>query len=102
MKTVTGGTPKFDSVFLGEIQIDLLAAPDIRMSVTAGYVDSKTGRRLGYMTKLGTWSQETLTRLNALIESIEVDTIADVFEGTATTNGGLDVIATPTDGVPGL
>lgn len=100
MKTVSG-SPKFDSIFLGEIQIDLFAVPDIRMQATAGYVDSKTGRRYGSMTKLGTWSPETLLRLNALIESIETDVAAEVFEGV-TTGGGQDPIATPMDGVPGL
>jgi hypothetical protein len=100
LKTVSG-TPKFDSIFLGEIQIDLLASPDIRMQATAGYLDSKTGRRFGSTNKLGSWSPETLLRLNALIESIETDVAADIFEGVAT-GGGLTTIATPIDGVPGL
>jgi hypothetical protein len=100
LKTISGA-PKFDSIFLGEIQIDLHATPDIRMQAVAGYLDSKTGRRFGSTTKMGSWSPDTLLKLNALIESIETDVAADIFEGVAT-GGGDRTIATPIDGVPGL
>lgn len=100
MKTLLG-RPKFDAIFLGEIQLDVLAHPDIHLRVVAGYVDSKTGRRYGSMNKLGGWSSETLKRLDAFMEAVELDVAAEVFSDGAT-GGGLDPIATPTDGIPGL
>lgn len=95
------GKPKFDAIFLGEIQLEVLAYPDVHLRVVAGYVDSKTGRRYGSMNKLNGWSPETLKRLADFMESIETDVAADVFEGGAT-GGGPEPIATTTDGVPGL
>ena len=100
MKTI-GGRPRIDSIFLGEIQLNVLAYPDIHLSVTAGYLDSKTGRRYGSTTKHGGWSPETLKRLASFLEAVEEDVAADVFEG-GSTGSGPEPIATPTDGVPGL
>ena len=100
MKTVQG-KPKFDAIFLGEIQLNVLSFPDIHLSVTAGYIDSKTARRYGSMNKLGGWSPETLRKLNEFLESVELDVAAEVFDGGAT-GGGQEPLTTTTDGIPGL
>jgi len=101
MRTVLG-KPKFDAIFLGEIYIEVLAYPDVHLRVVAGYADTKNGRRYGSMNKLNGWSPETLKRLDALMESIENDVAAEVFEEGTSTGGGPAPIATPTDGIPGL
>jgi hypothetical protein len=100
VKTVQG-RPKFDAIFLGEVTLNVLAFPDVHLSVTAGYIDSKSGRRYGSMTKLGGWSPETLRKLNDFLEALEVDVAAEVFDGGAT-GGGQEPLTTTTDGIPGL
>jgi hypothetical protein len=101
VKTVQG-TPKFDSIFLGEITLNLLAFPDVHMTATAGYIDSKTGKRFGSTQFSSGWSQATLTKLNELLDEMEKDVAAQVFEGgTPIRGGGQDAYPT-SDGIPQL
>lgn len=100
MRTVKG-TPKIDGIFLGEVKLNLLNFPDVHMEAVVGYVESETGRRLGSTTKLGGWSQETLNRLNAFLESLEQDVATDLLS-SATTASGSGVAPYTADGVPAL
>jgi hypothetical protein len=95
------GSPKFDALFLGEVRLNVLAAPDIHLEVVVGYLDSKTGRRFGSFTKPGGWGPETLRCLAAFLEAVETDVAAEVFEGGAT-GGGSATTETTIDGTPGL
>ena len=100
MKTGSG-KPSFDSIFLGEIRIDLLAQPDVFVQVVAGLMNSTTGRRFGSIQKRSGWSPNTLQKLAALLEAVEEDVAAEVFDGGSTSGGG-GSIDTTTDGIPGL
>lgn len=99
MKTISG-TPKIDSIFLGEIHIDLLGA-DVSMRVVVGYQDSKSQRRLGSTTKMAGWSTDTIQKLQVFIESVENDVANELFE-TGTTGGGDSGVSPTTDGIPQL
>jgi hypothetical protein len=100
MKTI-GGVPKIDALFIGEVRIDLLAFPDVNLAATIGYVDSKSGRRLGSVQRMTAWSPATMLALNALIDSMEQDVANDLFVG-GTAGSGLEAPAPTSDGVPGL
>jgi hypothetical protein len=99
MRTVKG-SPKIDGLFIGEVKVNLLNFPDVQMEVVIGYIESESGRRLGSTSKLGGWSPETLSRLNAFIESVEQDAADDVMK--TTTASGSGVVPYTTDGVPGM
>jgi hypothetical protein len=100
MKTVNG-RPRFDSIFLGQITVELLSVPDLHLQATFGYAGSKDQRRYGQSSRSAGWSPETLKRLNALVESIEQDIASDIFEGV-TSPGGETEGDPPIDSVPGL
>lgn len=101
MKTIQG-TPKFDSIFLGEVTLNLLAYPDVHMTATAGYIDSKTGKRFGSTQFTGGWSQATLTKLNELLDEMEHDVASQVFESGSTIHGGGQDAYPTSDGIPQL
>ena len=101
MKHVAG-VPKMDSIYVGEVQLDLHAVPDIHMLVRFGYAESKTGRRFGSSTKLGGWSPATLQALSAFIDALEEDIANDCFDGASTSPGGEGTSSSTSDGVPGL
>lgn len=100
MRTVSNGPSRIDSFFLGELHVDLLNA-DASMRVTVGYQDSKTQRRLGSTHKMTGWSAETMQKLRELLEAVENDVAADLFDGTPNPSGA-EGITTTSDGVPQL
>lgn len=101
MKTVSG-TPRFDSIFLGEVNLNLLAFPDVHMTATAGYIDSKTGKKFGSTQFTGGWSPTTLTKLNEFLDEMERDIAAQVFDGPSPIRGGGQDVYPTSDGVPQL
>jgi hypothetical protein len=99
VKTIAGA-PKIDTIFLGEVHIDLLGA-ETSMRVVVGYQDSKSGRRMGSTTKLANWSPETIQKLREFLEAVENDAASELFD-TGTTGGGVDAGLATTDGIPQL
>jgi hypothetical protein len=90
-----------DSVQVGEIDIDAITHPDsIIMDAKIALVDSRTSRRYGF-TNRSSWSPETITRLRALLDSMEADALQTVF-GESASSGGPPPGSTTSDGVPGL
>lgn len=101
MRTVHG-TPRFDSVYLGEVKVELVNFPQVHMTVVAGYADSKTNQRYGSLTLLGGWRPETLAKLGEFLDALEQDVASLVFEGVSTTGGGADTAEPTSDGIPQL
>jgi hypothetical protein len=101
VKTVQG-TPRFDSIFLGEVKLNLLAFPDIHMTATAGYIDSETGKTFGSTQFTTGWSQATLTKLNELLDEMEQDVASQVFRDGSTIRGGAAPALPTSDGIPQL
>lgn len=101
MKTVKG-TPKFDSIFIGEVKLNLLSFPDVHMAVTAGYMDSETGKTFGSTQFTTGWSQSTLTKLNELLDEMEQDIASQVFMEGSTIRGGAAPALPTSDGIPQL
>ena len=96
---IVAGIPRINGVYVGEVALDL-RTDQVNFVVTAGFIDTSTGRRFGSFTKMGGWSPETLKKLTDFISGLEDDLAADVFGST--TASGDEAIATPIDGVPGL
>lgn len=73
------GTPRANALVVAQIQVDYLRNP-VRVTALGALVDEKTGRTLGYTNgDGGTWSNETLEKLNALREAMEHDLASKVF-----------------------
>jgi hypothetical protein len=101
MKTVKG-TPRFDSIFIGEVKLNLLAFPDVHVTATAGYMDSETGKTFGSTQFVSGWSQTTLNKLNDLLDEMEQDIASQVFKEGSPIRGGVAPASPTSDGVPQL
>lgn len=83
------GAPRFNGVAVGEIEVNLLG-PSIHIKTTSAYTNVDTGERFGRLVKEGNWSDETMKRLLALLESLENDLCNDTFEGGSTTTAPVE------------
>ncbi len=67
------GTLKSDAVTVARIEVDFTRSP-IKFSALCGLVQEKTGATLAWTNMPeSAWSEETMTRLAALRESMELD-----------------------------
>lgn len=100
MKT-TDAKPLIDSIQAGEVEIDAISNPNsVILRGRMAFVNAGSGRRIGSMNK-SSWSEETWTKLRALLDSMEQDALREVF-GEAATAGGELPLTTTSDGAPGL
>jgi len=86
------GTPRFNQLAVGEIEVDFTSSP-IKIDVTAAFVDSKTGETHGWTKGYGgIWSEETRKKLVELRELMELDLSKLHFDkaGSATTTKGVE------------
>jgi hypothetical protein len=75
----TTGKCRVNAVAAGEVHVNLLGlAP--AMSAKFVLVNSETGDRFGSTDRNTNWSDETMKRLAALVESMEKDAAASLFE----------------------
>jgi hypothetical protein len=96
----TDGKCRVDSVAVGEASFNLLG-PAPALTVKYALCNRESGLRYGAGNRNQGWSQETLTCLQALADSIEKDICADVFDGDPRASAEEDALGT-TDGVAGF
>lgn len=88
------GSPRIDGVAIGEVGCNLLS-PTVHLTAKYALVNSVTAERFGSGNWSSNWSDETLTKLGELIQSMEQDVCRSVFtDGPERTDE-----PTPTDGV---
>lgn len=74
------GTPRPCALVVARIEADFLKSPS-RVTALGALVDEKTGTTTAYVNGgPGTWSTETLEKLNELREAMERDLAGRVFE----------------------
>lgn len=73
------GTPNADALNIAQIEVDYLQNP-VKVRALAALVNEGTGATVAWTEGSGgVWSQETLTKLRELIESMENDLANKVF-----------------------
>lgn len=92
---------KIDAVEAGELSLTLIGLPAPVLSVKYAYANSESGTRFGYGNKNMDWSEETLQALAHLVELVERDICAAVFQPGATT-GAVVVPFDTAGGIPSL
>jgi hypothetical protein len=65
------GTPAFDGVALGELNVSFLGTTLV-MNAKAAFVNTRTGNTHGFCTHQH-WSEETITKLRELRSAMELD-----------------------------
>lgn len=78
------GATRFNGIAVGEVEINLLG-PSIHLKAIYAFVNVDSGERFGRGTKEGNWSQETIDRFLAFLQSAENDICNDVYETGPTT-----------------
>lgn len=98
--TKSDGKCNIDGVSAGEISINLLGPVP---TILAKYAleSTKSGERFGAGIRAEGWSEETLTKLKAFIDSLEGDVCKSVFDAHTSGSVAEDSLGT-TDGVPGF
>ena len=86
---------------MGEIEINLLGHS---VSLVTKYVmcNSETQERYGSGSRNTNWSEETIDKMRAFIESMETDICRDLFSDGSTTSGVVEASSNTSDGIPGL
>lgn len=95
------GTCRIDSVTMGEVTVNLLGQ-GVTLAAKYALTNADTKERYGAGNRNANWSEDTLEKLNVLIEAMETDIVRELFvEGATTGSVGEPAHRNP-DGVPGL
>lgn len=94
------GKCRIDGIQIGEIALNLLG-PSPSMTAKYALCGASTGSRFGAGTRYS-WGEATLSKLRELVEMMEMEISADVFEGGSTTTGGVTDSTPQVDDVPSL
>jgi hypothetical protein len=78
------GSPKFNGIAVGELEINLLG-PAIHIKSTYALTNVDNGDRFGRGVKEGNWSPETIQVFLSFVAAMENDICNDVFDGGSTT-----------------
>lgn len=99
--TKAEGEIRINGVATGEVAINLLG-PSVGLSVKYALCNTLTGEKFGAGQRNQNWSDETLTKLAELVDSIERDVIQDVFVDASTISTVAESDPYDGDGTPGL
>ena len=98
--TGSNGQCMVNGVALGELELSLLGADNIKLVAKLALVDTQSGTRYGVHTKVS-WSDTTWEKVRDLVASIEADAVRTIFNDT--TQVTVDRSAEdPIAGIPGL
>ena len=93
------GLSRINAIQIGEFTAELISFQSL--SAKYAFANAETGERFGAGNR-NQWSPETLTRLAALIESMERDVCNEVFAGGTTTPSDTLSTDTTSDEIPSL
>lgn len=96
------GTSNINAVEIGEVDAKIIGVPSPVISVKYALVNAESGGRFGSGNINTRWSESTLEKFRAFVESLEADVCSLVFNETATTDSGPAVVEDTTDGIPSL
>lgn len=100
--TKSDGQCKVDAVEVGELTFVGIGSPTAVLSCKYALANAETGDRFGAGRRNTNWSERTMSLLQGLLESMERDILADLFERGATSGGVVEELLPTTDDIPSL